>query len=137
MPARWRLNLTIWTKTSTASPLSPYQGSPVVPFVYVTLFFFLLNPDPDECHSNLQALPKIDSTDCVRFRESLNARTVPELVATAKLWEQSLLKRYRIPFFLVRVADVRAALNSTATAWILYKEVRLARHVFFIFLGRC
>ena len=57
--------------------------------------------------------------------DSLNASTVPELAATARLWEQTLLPRYRVPFFLVRVGDVRAALNSTATALILYKEVRL------------
>jgi hypothetical protein len=66
----------------------------------------------------------MDTKDSDLFLQSLNARTVPELVKTARLWEGELLQRYRVPFFLVRVGDIRAALNSTATALILYKEVR-------------
>lgn len=66
----------------------------------------------------------MDLQDSARFLESLKAQTVPDLVKTARFWEGVLLQHYRIPFFLVRVGDVRASLNSTATALILYKEVR-------------
>jgi len=47
-----------------------------------------------------------------------------ELVATARLWEDTLLTEYPTPFFLVRVADIRAALNSNTTALSLYKEAQ-------------
>ena len=71
-----------------------------------------------------QKLPtQLDPQDSVLFLESLKAQSVPELVRTARLWEDQLLERYRIPFFLVRVGDVRASLNSAVTALILYKEV--------------
>jgi hypothetical protein len=66
----------------------------------------------------------MDPRDTEVFLQSLNARTVPELAKTARLWEGELVQRYRVPFFLVRVGDIRASLNSTATALILYKEVR-------------
>lgn len=72
----------------------------------------------------------MEAQDRAQFLESLKADTIPELAATVRLWEQTLLPRYRIPFFLVRVADVRAALNSTATALILYKEVRVLSSAF-------
>ncbi|KZP21287.1 hypothetical protein FIBSPDRAFT_508603 [Athelia psychrophila] len=72
----------------------------------------------------LSSLPEMEAQDRAQFLESLKADTIPELAATVRLWEQTLLPRYRIPFFLVRVADVRAALNSTATALILYKEAQ-------------
>lgn len=65
----------------------------------------------------------MDVHDSDRFLESLKARSAPELVKTARLWEDELLQRYRVPFFLVRVGDIRAALNSSASALILYKEV--------------
>lgn len=65
----------------------------------------------------------MEAQDSDRFLESLKAQTVPELVKTARFWEGELLQRYRIPFFLVRVGDIRAALNSSATALMLYKEV--------------
>lgn len=61
--------------------------------------------------------------DTEHFLASLQARAAEELVATARLWEDRLLVHYYTPFFLVRVADIRAALNSRATALSLYKEV--------------
>ncbi|KIM82737.1 hypothetical protein PILCRDRAFT_455046 [Piloderma croceum F 1598] len=73
----------------------------------------------------LSTLPQMDAKDYELFLQSLKAQTAPELVKTARLWEGELLQRYPVPFFLVRVGDIRAALNSTATALILYKEVRL------------
>ena len=69
----------------------------------------------------------MDPNDSELFLQSLKAQTAPELVKTARLWEGELLQRYRVPFFLVRVGDIRAALNSTATALILYKEVRVRK----------
>jgi len=66
----------------------------------------------------------MDPKDCALFLESLKAQTIPELVTTARVWECKLLQLYRIPFFLVRVGDIRAALNSPATALILYKEAQ-------------
>jgi len=65
----------------------------------------------------------MDAHDSDIFLQSLKAQTVPELAKTARLWEGELLQRYRGPFFLVRVGDIRASLNSPATALILYKEV--------------
>lgn len=66
----------------------------------------------------------MDPQHLALFLESLKAnQSVPELAVTARLWECKLLKLYRIPFFLVRVGDIRAALKSPATALILYKEV--------------
>jgi hypothetical protein len=65
----------------------------------------------------------MDPQHSALFLESLKAQTVPELVVTARLWECKLLQLYRVPFFLVRVGDIRAALKSPATALILYKEV--------------
>lgn len=71
-----------------------------------------------------QKLPtQLNPQDRDLFLESLKAQSVPELVRTARLWEDWLLERHRIPFFLARVGDVRASLKSTATALILYKEV--------------
>jgi hypothetical protein len=67
----------------------------------------------------------MDSKDSDLFLQSLKAQTIPELAKTAQFWEGELLQRYRVPFFLVRVGDIRAALNSSATALMLYKEVRL------------
>jgi hypothetical protein len=67
----------------------------------------------------------MDSKDSDLFLQSLKAQTIPELAKTAQIWEGELLQRYRVPFFLVRVGDIRAALNSSATALMLYKEVRL------------
>jgi hypothetical protein len=72
----------------------------------------------------LAILPPMDPQDSALFLESLKARTVPELVVTARLWECKLLQLYRVPFFLVRVGDIRAALKSPATALILYKEAQ-------------
>jgi hypothetical protein len=59
------------------------------------------------------------------FLQSLNATTVPQLVEVARLWEDELLVTYRCPFFLVRVGDVQASFNSSATALSLYKEVTI------------
>lgn len=72
----------------------------------------------------LTTLPQMDDSDSEMFLQSLKAETVPELVKTARLWEGELLQRYRVPFFLVRVGDIRAYLNSAATALILYKEAQ-------------
>jgi hypothetical protein len=58
------------------------------------------------------------------FLQSLNATTVPQLVEVARLWEDELLVTYRCPFFLVRVGDVQASFNSSATALSLYKEAQ-------------
>lgn len=66
----------------------------------------------------------MDPQDLSLFLDSLKAQGIPDLVKTARFWEGTLLQVYRIPFFLVRVGDIRASLNSTATALILYKEVR-------------
>jgi len=67
----------------------------------------------------------MDTHDSDIFLQSLKAQTVPDLVKTARLWEGELLRRYRIPFFLVRVGDIRVSLNSAATALILYKEAQV------------
>jgi len=68
--------------------------------------------------------PLMEPLHLERFLHSLEAKSTLELVATARLWEDTLLTVYPTPFFLVRVADVRAALNSNATALDLYKEAQ-------------
>lgn len=44
--------------------------------------------------------------------------------ASARLWED-LLEQHRIPYLLVRVADMRWALDNKVTALVLYEEVCL------------
>lgn len=44
----------------------------------------------------------------------------------ALAWEDYYLPRYPVPFFQVRVADVRATGGSLSTALELYEEVRAA-----------
>jgi hypothetical protein len=65
----------------------------------------------------------MDPRDSDRFLQSLKAHTIPEIVAAARLWEDTLLPTYPGPFFSIRVADVRATFNAGATALLLYKEV--------------
>jgi hypothetical protein len=70
----------------------------------------------------LQALPEeFSAKDGESFTFSLRG----DPIEAARLWEDELLPRYpQLPFLLVRVADVRATLNSAATAFSAYQKVR-------------
>ncbi|KAF8194657.1 fido domain-containing protein [Pholiota molesta] len=54
---------------------------------------------------------------------SVDPSNVLACAASARLWE-SLLKQHRLPYLLLRVADMRATLNSNVTALILYEELQ-------------
>lgn len=62
--------------------------------------------------------------DRILFQHTLNAITTTDLREAAILWEDYFLPKYPTPFFLVRVADIRARLNSPATALTLYEEAK-------------
>ena len=53
----------------------------------------------------------------------------PACAAAARLWE-SLREDHRLPFLLLRVADMRMSLGSKVTAMALYEEVRVPHATF-------
>lgn len=64
--------------------------------------------------------PGVAEDDAESFQDSFSEFPIH----AAFKWE-NLIKKYALPFFLVRVADVRAALRSTTTAIELYNQVRM------------
>jgi hypothetical protein len=73
-------------------------------------------PDEDvlaltELHRSIQSATTLD--DIERHLRTL-----------ALIWEDYYLPKFPVPFFQVRVADVRAAGGSLSTALPLYDEVR-------------
>lgn len=73
-----------------------------------------------------QELPtnELDAESLLKLETSLEVNS-SDLVAcsrSARLWE-SLLEEKRIPFLLLKVADMRFVLDSKATAFELYEEV--------------
>lgn len=73
-------------------------------------------------------VPDEDALALTELFRSLQSATTPDdierhLRALALIWEDYYLPKFPVPFFQVRVADVRAAGGSLSTALPLYDEV--------------
>jgi hypothetical protein len=73
-----------------------------------------------------QALPKysLDPPTLDKLKKSIQVSpsNMQACCVSARLWEDLLEAGHRIPFLLVRVADMRMALGSTVLALDLYDE---------------
>ncbi|KAF8727161.1 hypothetical protein AX14_007557 [Amanita brunnescens Koide BX004] len=96
---------------------------------YLQLSYFSNHDRPPIQHPEITSLPVdiLGPAIAAKVDESLRVSTsdMPACAASARLWED-LLEQHRIPYLLVRVADMRWALDNKFTALVLYEELHAA-----------
>ena len=114
----------VWSSTYHFSQCRPPSTSTL--FRHCKFHIFILTQGLDLKNSFLQELPVdalgSDLSSQLRASLTVNSSNGLACAASARLWE-CLLEKHRLPYLLLRVADMRMVLGSKVTALSLYEEV--------------